>query len=59
MSPEQNRRKKISKPKVFNEKRESMMLIKSATPADIYVWALSLMFITLLISLLVAYAYYN
>tara|TARA_Y100000590_G_scaffold13214_1_gene16023 strand:+ start:622 stop:798 length:177 start_codon:yes stop_codon:yes gene_type:complete len=45
----QDRRKKVSKPKVFNEKRESMLLIKSASPADIYVWCLSLMFITALI----------
>ena len=59
MPEKANRRKKISKPKVFNEKRESMMLIKSASPADIYIWTLSLMFITLLISLLIAYAYFN
>jgi hypothetical protein len=43
------RRKRISKPKVFNEKRESMLLIKSATPADIYMWCLSIMFISIII----------
>ena len=59
MSPEQNRRKKASKPKVFNEKRESMMLIKAASPADIYAWALSLMFMSTMIFGLMIYAYSN
>lgn len=49
MESKQNRRKQISKPKVFNEKRESMLLIKAASPTDIYIWALSLVFISVLI----------
>lgn len=59
MSPKDNRRKKISKPKVFNEQRESMLLIKAASPADIYVWALSLMFMSTMIFGLMIYAYSN
>ena len=55
----QDRRKKVSKPKVFNEKRESMLLIKAASPADIYVWCLSLMFMSTMIFGLMIYAYFN
>jgi hypothetical protein len=47
---QKDRRKNISKPKVFNEKRDSMLLIKTASPADIYIWAVSLMFISVLLA---------
>jgi hypothetical protein len=59
MNSKEDRRKKVSKPKVFNEKRESMLLIKSAEPADIYVWALSLMFMSTMVFGLMIYAYSN
>lgn len=52
------RRKKVSKPKVFNEKRGSMLLIKSASPADIYIWCLSITIIFVLFTFMVSVAYF-
>jgi hypothetical protein len=59
MTDNQNRRKKISKPKVFNEKREAMLLIKSASPADIYIWCLSIVIIFTLFTFITTIAYFN
>lgn len=56
MSPENNRRKKVSKPKVFNEKRESMMLIESASTTDIYLWCVSILFMFSFLSGMLIYA---
>jgi|TARA_Y100001960_G_scaffold132823_1_gene141009 hypothetical protein len=54
-----DRRKKVSKPKVFNEQRESMLLIKSASPADIYIWCLSIVIIFAMLTFMVTTAYFN
>ena len=53
-----DRRKKVSKPKVFNEQRESMLLIKSASPADIYIWCLSIVIIFTMLTFMVTTATY-
>lgn len=62
MTNTQNRRKKVSKPKIFNEKREAMWLIESASPIDIYIWCFCIvaMFSLIVGSLALAYSsYYN
>lgn len=53
------RRKSISKPQMFNEKRSSMFLIESASPADIYLWCFCIvaMFTILVASLILAIAF--
>ncbi len=53
---QKDRRKKVSKPKSFNEKRESMLLIESAKPSDIYIWCfcVSIMFVVLSVCLALA-----
>tara|TARA_Y100001960_G_scaffold321012_1_gene394914 strand:+ start:3606 stop:3782 length:177 start_codon:yes stop_codon:yes gene_type:complete len=55
---QKDRRKKISKPKVFNEKRDSMLLIKTASPADIYIWAISLVIIFIVLTFMLTKASY-
>jgi hypothetical protein len=52
----ENRRKKISKPKVFNEKRESMLLIESASTTDMYLWCISILFMFSFIAGMLIYA---
>lgn len=59
MSAKQNRRKKVSKPKVFNEKRESMMLIESAKPEDIYIWCFCISIMFTILSVCLALAIFN
>ncbi len=54
-----DRRKRISKPKVFNEKRESMILIRQASPTDIYLWAVSIMFMLACLVFIITYSYFN
>lgn len=54
-----NRRKKVSKPKVFNEKRESMMLIESARPSDIYMWCFCICIMFVILSVCLALAVFN
>jgi hypothetical protein len=36
------RRAKAAKPRKLNERRRDMLILSSATQADIYIWALSL-----------------
>lgn len=38
-----DRRKKISKPKIFNERRASMMLIEVVSPVDFFLWIFSIL----------------
>lgn len=53
------RRKRASKPQVFNEKRESMMLIESAKPSDIYLWCFCICSMFIIISVSVALSFFN
>ncbi|PPR11504.1 MAG: hypothetical protein CFH44_00041 [Proteobacteria bacterium] len=54
-----DRRKSISTPQVFNEKRAAMGLIESASPTDIYLWCFCIvvMFTFLFSSIIIAFAY--
>ena len=59
MNLKEDRRKKNPKPKIFREQRESMLLIKQASPADIYIWCISLIFITIIIVSFLLFAIFN
>lgn len=59
MNKEQDRRKKVGTPKVFNEKRESMLLIESARPSDIYIWCLCISTMLIILSVCLALAIFN
>lgn len=59
MTEQNNRRKKTAKPKVFNEKRESMLLIESARPSDIYIWCLCISGMFIILSVCLALAIFN
>lgn len=43
------RRKKEAKPRKLNERRRDMLILSSATYADIYLWALSLVIMGVII----------
>lgn len=52
----EDRRKRPSKPRIFNEQRESMLLIETATTIDMYIWCLSILFMFCFLAGMIFYA---
>lgn len=50
------RRSKSAKPRKLNERRRDMLILSSATQADIYIWALSLVVMGIILGVFLSIA---